>query len=117
MHGIVIASRCHYCSKQLSPEDMHTFMSGQNWCRSCFTWHLHAVEVLHGAFPKGCQECGLLLDDLKKLSPAHEISVRMFVVPKDGIYQLLCRTCKDTYCMKRADLYKGTQFAAEQKIA
>jgi hypothetical protein len=37
----------------------------------------------------------------------------MYVVPKDGIYQVHCATCVAAYVAKRADLYKGTQFGSE----
>jgi len=34
----------------------------------------------------------------------------MYVVPKDGIYQMLCSACSRPYVSKRADLYRGTEF-------
>jgi hypothetical protein len=34
----------------------------------------------------------------------------MYVVPRDGIYQILCRECAARYLPKRHDLYKGTAF-------
>jgi len=37
----------------------------------------------------------------------------MYVVPKDGIYQLLCACCVRPYVGKRADLYAGTRFGKE----
>ena len=39
--------------------------------------------------------------------------VRMYVVPKDGIYQLLCAGCVKPYLPKRKDLYRGTKFGTE----
>lgn len=41
---------------------------------------------------------------------------RMYVIPIDGIYAVACATCKAEYCLKRADLYRGTAFGQEQKI-
>ena len=40
-------------------------------------------------------------------------TTRMYVVPKDGVYQVLCLACKNTYCAKRADLYRNTKFGHE----
>jgi hypothetical protein len=37
----------------------------------------------------------------------------MYVVQKDGIYQVLCLACVQVYAPKRRDLYKGTKFGAE----
>lgn len=61
--------------------------------------------------PRGCQECGLSIEELNAIGNAP--TTRMYVVPKDGVYQLLCLACKERYCSKRADLYRNTQFGHE----
>jgi len=83
-------------------------------CLRCHEWHGHALAVLAGAVPRGCQECGLSLEALNAITPG--ATTRMYVVPKDGVYQVLCATCKDAYCAKRADLYRGTPFGSERKL-
>ena len=80
-------------------------------CRGCLEWHGHALQILAGAMPRGCQECGVSTRQLYDLTAGP--TIRMYVVPKDGIYQVLCTTCKDAYCAKRADLYRGTKFGHE----
>lgn len=37
-------------------------------------------------------------------------NVRMALHPKDGIWQVLCGTCSDTYEAKRRDLYADTPY-------
>lgn len=115
MNNIVIASRCHWCSRQLSPLDLAEFSSGQRMCSRCHEWHVHALQVLAGELPRGCQGCGLTLAELNSFATG--ATVRMYVVPKDGVYQVLCVTCKDAYCAQRADLYRGTQFGQRLKLA
>jgi hypothetical protein len=61
--------------------------------------------------PLGCQECGASWVALRDSTPG--VEVRMYVVPKDGIYQLLCGQCVLPYAGKRADLYAGTKFGKE----
>ncbi len=50
-------------------------------------------------------------ETLREVTPG--IAVKMYVVQKDGIYQLLCATCCQQYLPKRADLYSGSQFGSE----
>jgi hypothetical protein len=83
-------------------------------CLDCIHWHQHALEVLGGETPQGCQVCKFTWDALKELSGSAE--VKMYAVPKDGIYQLLCGACMDRYVRKRADLYGNTQFGAQLKL-
>jgi hypothetical protein len=104
----VMRERCNWCSRQLPPSDLGKFSTGQAMCAKCHEWHGHALAVLSGALPRGCQECGISLDDLNALTGG--ATTRMYVVPKDGIYQVLCLTCKDAYCRKRLDLYQNTKF-------
>ncbi len=85
--------------------------SGQAICEECLSWHIHAVEFLGGAVPRGCQECGKTWEFLRDSTLGDE--VRMYVVPKDGIYQIHCALCVREYVRKRSDIYRGTQFGSE----
>jgi hypothetical protein len=111
---IIVAVRCNWCSRQLSPSDVYAFSSLQAMCKRCWEGHHHALDVLAGNMPRACQECGLTVAELNALSNAP--TTRMYVVHKDGIYQVLCLTCTDKYCAKRADLFKGTEFGARLKL-
>ena len=82
--------------------------TGQKICDLCMEWHLHAIEFLGGAVPRGCQECGISFETMRECLQNAE--VRMYVVPKDGIYQLLCVSCVEKYMPKKRDLYAGTWF-------
>ena len=63
--------------------------------------------------PPGCQVCSKTFDELRVLGTGVEYQVRMYVLPKDGIYQVLCGECIKPYTQKRGDLFKGTQFGSE----
>jgi hypothetical protein len=111
MTGVLIAVGCHFCSRQLAPSRVHKIGSGgQTICDYCLEWHFRALEFLGGAVPRGCQECGRTWETMQAESPAIEMAVRVFVVQKDGIYQMLCPVCAAKYVPKRADLYQGTEF-------
>jgi hypothetical protein len=110
---IVIAVRCSFCSKQRAPYRVHRSASGQNICDVCLEWHFHALEFLGGAVPRGCQGCEKTWETMQAESPDVELAVGVFVVPKDGIYQMLCRACAAPYLPKRKDLYKATRFGRE----
>jgi hypothetical protein len=109
-----MAGRCNWCSRQRAPSELLPLSTGQSMCRQCFEWHNHALAILSGAVPRGCQQCGTTMRDLNALATG--ATVRMYVVPIDGVYGVLCAVCKDTYCRKRADLYKDTQFGQRLKL-
>ena len=108
---LIVAVRCHFCSKQRPAFRVASLASGQKICDDCLEWHQRAVAFLGGAMPPGCQVCGASWEFLRDSTLGDE--VRMYVVPKDGIYQVHCATCVAAYVAKRADLYKGTQFGSE----
>lgn len=105
----VLKVRCNWCSLEREHNRTHTLQSNQIICDYCFEWHCHAQQVLSGAVPKGCQECGATWATLMALPG---LAVRMFVVPKDGILQMLCENCIQLYTAKRADLYGGTAYGS-----
>jgi len=108
----VVPVKCHYCSKTRPAWRTHKLTDAQTICDYCLDWHNKAIDFLGGKGMPGCQACGASWDFLRDSAIGVE-SVRMYVVPKDGIYQLLCATCVRPYVSKRADLYGGTRFGAE----
>ncbi len=102
--------RCRLCGKMRHRFDVVGASVRGYTCRECLEWHFHAMDVLGGAPPRGCQGCGKTPEQLKR-SP-DDCDVRMYVVPKDGVYQLLCRDCGRQYTRQRRDLYQGTAFGA-----
>ncbi len=107
----LVAIRCSFCSKQRPSFRVYRLTPGQVICDHCLDWHFHALEFLAGGVARGCQECQTSWAVLRDSTAS--VEVRMYVVPKDGIYQLLCATCVQRYLPKRSDLYKGTQFGSE----
>jgi hypothetical protein len=108
----LVAVRCNWCSKERHAFRVHRMASGQMICDDCLDWHQHAIAFLGGAVPRGCQECGATWEKLRDADPL-AVGVKMYVVPKDGIYQILCALCVAKYLPKRADIYQGTQFGSE----
>jgi hypothetical protein len=108
MPVVVIAVKCNYCSKQKPPALCTRLPNGLVVCETCLDWHHHALEVLAGAVPLGCSECGASWETLRDSQLG--VEVRMYVVPKDGLYGVLCPTCVQPYLPKRSDLYRGTEF-------
>jgi hypothetical protein len=107
--------RCNWCSRQLPRFRVSPMASGQGICDDCLDWHKHAMAFIGGeCLPRGCQGCGLTWEVLRDSTVG--VEVRMYGVPKDGIYQLLCAACVRPYVARRADLYKGTQFAHNLKL-
>lgn len=92
------------CSKHRDPRE---FVADPvvGYCWHCLEWHQHAMEVMAGAIPKGCQECDRSFADIARVSGDN---VRMFLHPKDGVWQVLCPPCSDSYETKRRDLYGNT---------
>lgn len=102
--------RCNRCSRELPRWRVHQLAAHSGaLCEYCLAGHLHALAVLGGAMPRYCQQCGRTREQLARLNPADPL-LRLYVVPKDGILQMLCELCKEAYVRKRADLYKGTAY-------
>lgn len=110
--AVVLTLACHFCSKHHFPYRTHRLGSGQLICDDCMAGHFHALDVLAGAIPQGCQECGVGFRGLAQSEITDE--VRMYVVPKDGILQTLCKHCAHKYTKKRPDLYHGTDYGRNQ---
>lgn len=104
---------CNWCTRNRPRFRIHRLASNQAICDYCLEWHYHALAFLGGEEqPEGCQVCGKTWSVLREEAfPAAQ--VRLYVVPKDQILQLLCKTCIQPYLPKTAQLYKGTKFGAE----
>lgn len=111
-HAIVMAQQCRLCGKHRSPREfVHDAVIG--YCWHCYEWHLEALRVLAGGIPKGCQECGASFDALERRAKSPD--VRMVLHVKDGIYQLLCGWCSDTFEAKCGQFDK-TPYGAAKKL-
>jgi acetone carboxylase gamma subunit len=105
----VLGTKCHWCSKERPQFRVHRLSSGQVICDYCLEWHVKAMEFLGGSVPAGCQECGRTWEQLRCEDP-RALDVRIYVVPKDGILQMLCERCAAPYTAKRKDLYRDTEY-------
>jgi hypothetical protein len=116
--GIVAAVRCNFCTRFLPAWRTHRFGTdanpAQTVCDDCLDWHMRALDLLAGNAVPGCQGCGASREKLRDLSPGVEF--RLYVVPRDGIYQVLCAACVRPYVEKRRDLYRDTPFGTRQKL-
>ncbi len=104
----VMRVRCHYCSHFRSGHEVIYSPGGVVMCWHCYEWHGHALDVLAGNPPPGCQECGLMFEELAARTPDGDC--KMYVHPRDGLYAVLCKQCSDAYVLRRVDLYGPTQF-------
>src|SRR4051812_46914349 len=107
MRGVIPTFRCNYCSRFLPAWRVHRFgpeaAPAQTFCDDCLDWHLKALDLLAGNAIPGCQGCGASPEKLRDLSP--DVEFRLYVVPRDGLYQVLCQTCVRPYVGQRRDLY------------
>lgn len=99
---------CNWCGRARQKFRIHPLETGQAICDYCLDWHRHAMDFLGGAPPRGCQGCCHSWEEIKAAAPGEQ--VRMYVVPKDGLMQLLCARCVKPYLPQTKELYKGTQF-------
>lgn len=106
--------RCRFCSRWCSPFEVIGAGNRGYTCLACIEWHIEELQRLGVTAPAACQECGASWPTLKVLAGGTD--VRMYAVPKDGIYQLLCARCKDRYVPKRIDLYGDTEYGAKLKL-
>lgn len=106
----VLSVKCNFCSKFRPEFRVHHLPKAQTICDYCLDWHMKALQVLGGQTGHGCQGCNTSWEVIRDRDPQGQ---RLWVVPKDGIYQLLCKHCLTPYLPKRADLYTGTQFGRE----
>lgn len=104
--SIALAVRCNWCSKQYPEHRVHRLSNKaqQVICDYCLDWHVKAMDFLGGAPPCGCQNCDRSFADLIAAAPS-ALDVRIYIVQKDGIYQMLCEVCVQPYVAKRTDLY------------
>lgn len=110
----IFTVRCHYCSHPRTPtEILKIGTGGAIMCWHCYEWHLKALKMLCGQPPPGCQTCGVTFDELAERSSG---DCCMYVHPKDGIYQVLCRACSDRYVPQRVDLYRPTKYGFLKKL-
>lgn len=115
MSLIVMGVRCHYCSQYRPPRDVQSMgAGGAKICLRCLEWHQKALMALCGNPPPGCQTCGVKFRDLKEFDGAGNL--RMYVVQKDGIYQVICQTCNEKYLPLRRDLFRDTLFGKQKGI-
>jgi hypothetical protein len=109
----VITAQCRRCSKWRSLDEFVAGGPQDGYCLRCLEWHRAALDHLAtGKTPSGCQECERSLDELSRA--AGSADVKMYLHPKDGIYQVLCGTCSDRYEQKRRDLYARTSYGQKK---
>jgi hypothetical protein len=109
-----IRIRCHYCSHFRGPGDILHLPGGVVICLRCWEWHGKAMRMLAGEPPPGCQVCGITFARLREMYP--DGNIPMYLHPKDGIYQVLCRCCSDEYERERLDLYGDTLHGELKKL-
>ncbi len=112
-----IGVKCNYCSKERHPaEVMRLGPGGALICIRCLDANEQALRALNtGTPPKECQEC-LTPFELMPCDPQGNIPIELRMLPKDGIWQVLCKRCAAGYEAKRSDLIRGTAYGRQQGI-
>lgn len=102
-----VAVHCQYCDKSKSPHRVLMLPGNVRICDNCLEWHGQAMRALAGEPPRGCQKCGITFDQLCAAEGGADIKMRL--VAKDGIYQVLCGACVSEYRRKNRNFYCGTE--------
>jgi hypothetical protein len=102
-------AKCPQCGKHCAPEEL---AGSQPRCYQCQEWHERAVNVLNASL--GCYDCKKSWEQFR--AEAGPAEVKMYIVPRDGIYQVLCRPCCDEFVRLSRALYAGTAFAEAMKL-
>ena len=110
----IFSVRCHYCSGWANKHELVTIGAAAKMCWKCWERHLEALSMLKGDRLWSCGGCKLSVQELNEQSTRPYIS--MWVVFKDGIYQVLCTPCRLGYEQKRKDLFKGTPYGDKIKL-
>jgi hypothetical protein len=111
----VIKERCRMCGNWRHPREfVHNSVTG--YCWHCYEWHQHAIAVLAGGVPRGCQGCDRKHEELERLGGSADVKYGMH--RRDGIYQLLgiACGCSDEYERKRLDMYGSTPYGDAKKL-
>ena len=112
-----VGVRCQYCDKSRHPKEVVRLPGGVTMCFICAEWHGHALKILAGDIPRGCQGCGRTFFSLLGVTKrCLDTNISMRLVLKDGIYQVLCEPCAVVYRTKRKEFYRGTEFGGRLKI-
>jgi hypothetical protein len=116
----ILRIRCHYCSKWHHPKEVLDIgVGGVKMCFRCHEWHIENIRaIVSQGVPVGCFECRKTWAELRLLYRPGDNpdEVKMSVVPRDGIYQLLCGTCSDAYERKRGDLIRDTLYGQQKGV-
>ncbi|HYY70138.1 MAG TPA: hypothetical protein VE734_10420 [Terriglobales bacterium] len=109
----MVAVTCRICGKARDPREfVHDAITG--YCWHCYEHHLEALRALaEGTPPAACHVCGVSTEALRAAQGGAD--VRMYMHPKDGIYQVLCPGCSDRY-ERKATIYDNTPYGWRKKL-
>jgi hypothetical protein len=111
----VLHPKCRVCGRHRPVEEFVAGGPVTGYCLRCLERNQEALDLLaNRSLPQGCHVCNKSMKQLSDETPGSD--VRLYLHPKDGIWQLLCAPCSDRYEHKRADLYRGTPYGHERKI-
>jgi hypothetical protein len=111
--ALLIGARCKYCGHTRPFGEVRGDEPEGYTCLNCLDWHCHALKMLAGEIPRGCQVCGVTFRQLSARSLA---DVKMVLLMKDGIYQVLCKACEGHYA-PRCGFFRGTLYEKLKKLA
>jgi hypothetical protein len=100
---------CRQCSRYRAVEE---FVGGPvvGTCQDCYSANAVAIAELRGI--TGCCGCNTTFAAMRE----REGAARLRLVPKDGVWQLICDRCFDYYATMRRDLYGHTPFGRKRNL-
>lgn len=108
---VIIAERCHYCSRQRALSEIMDWPGGARICVGCIHHHEAALHALSTSTPpKECSECNEPWAELAARQAVSTNGLKMIVHFENGVYRLMCVDCDAIYVKKRRDLYGETEF-------
>jgi hypothetical protein len=112
-----IGIKCNYCSRERHPaEVMQIGEGGAQICMRCLVAHEQALNAFaNGTPPKECQVCQTPFE-LMQCDREGNIPMTLQMLPKDGIWQVLCQRCAGEYEAQRSDLIRGTAYGKSKGI-
>lgn len=108
MHGISIPEKCKRCQK-FSPAAEFVGAGHGRYCWSCYEKHLAVIATIQGKTE--CCDC-----QVKLIGDRPGVKLACRLVPKDGVYQLLCEPCFQRWVLLTPAMFRGTPFGKAMNL-
>lgn len=108
MTAIAVPIKCPRCQR-FSPAEEFVGAGHGFYCWRCYEKHMTMLAEFRGVTQ--CYECQVKVVGDR---PGEQLTCRL--VPKDGVYQLLCELCFDKWMRLVPEMFKGTPFGKAMNL-